>query len=414
MDIAKIKLPVDYLKIGMYVSALDRPWIETPFIFQGFLITNEGELDQLQQYCKYVYVDRGKSRVKIPEANVLITEQAKMEPPVVKFREPLPYQGQFEEEFPRAKKIFEQVQTQLKNSFRDVRIGRGLRSSDIRQSVENIMKSIIRNPDAMMLMTNMKAMDEYLVTHSMNVCILCLIFARFLGLEEDTMRKLGMGALLHDVGEIRLPKELLDKPSELNAEEHATVEKHTEYGASILKENNGIPKEAIDIAMHHHERLDRSGYPKKLGGQEISRNAKIVGIVDIYDALTSARPYRTYMSSTDALKSMYDWRGSLFDTTLVEKFIQCVGIYPVGSTLELNSGEIGIVISASPENRLYPKMLLVKEQRNKFYELPRIINLSQFKDREDNLYDIKGIVQPEQVGVDLKRYILRELVAQIA
>lgn len=412
MDIAKIKLPVDYLKIGMYVSALDRPWIETPFIFQGFLITNENELDQLHQYCEYVYVDRDKSQVKITEANLKILEKVEAEP-VLKQKEALPYQMQFEEEFPKAKKLYERVQAQIKNSFRDIRIGRALKSSEVRNSVEIITQSIIRNPDAMMLMTNLKAMDDYLVVHSLNVCILSLIFARFLGYDEEQMLDLGMGALLHDIGEIRLPKELINKPAELNAEEHATVQMHTEYGASILDQNAGIPKAAIDIALHHHERVDRSGYPGKLGGQEISTNAKLVGIVDVYDSLTSTTPYRSYISSTDALKSMYDWRGTLFDSALVEKFIQCIGIYPVGSTLELNSGEIGIVISASPDNRLYPKMLLVKDESNKFYDPPQIINLSQFRDREDRRYDIKGMIQPEHVGVDLKRYILRELVSQI-
>jgi len=412
MDVVKVKVPVDLIKMGMYVCELDRPWLETPFIFQGFLITNEHEIDQLNHYCEFVYVDRDKSRVKIPVINPVPlekTETAEAE----KHREPLPYLKQFEEEFPRAKKIYERVQAHVKNTFRDVRIGRALRSTEIRANVEEIAQSIIRNPDAMMLMTNMKAMDDYMIVHSLNVCILSLIFARFMGTDEKKMIELGMGALLHDIGEIRLPKELINKPSDLTAEEHATVQKHTEYGASILRENSGIPKEAVDIALHHHERIDRSGYPSKLGGQEISLNAKIVGIVDVYDSLTSTTPYRSYISSTDALKSMYDWRGSLFDTTLVESFIQCLGIYPVGSMLELNSGEIGIVISAGPENRLYPKMLLVKEDQEKFYDPPRIINLNQFRERDDRRYEIKNIIQPEQVGVDLKRYILRELVAQV-
>jgi putative nucleotidyltransferase with HDIG domain len=412
MDIAKVKLPVEYLKIGMYVSTLDRPWIDTPFIFQGFLITNENELDQLHQYCEYVYVDRDKSQVKITEANIQILEKIETAP-VVKAQEPLPYQRPFEEEFPEAKRIFEKVQAQIKNSFKDVRIGRALKATEIRNSVEVITQSIIRNPNAMQLIISMKAIDDHMVAHSLNVCILSLIFARSLGFENAMMHDLGMGALLHDIGEIRLPKALLDKPSELSAEEHATVQMHTEYGASILDENDGIPKEAIDIALHHHERIDRSGYPGKLGGQEISTNAKIVGIVDVYDSLTNITPYRSNISSTDALKSMYDWRGTLFDSTLVEKFIQCLGIYPVGSTLELNSGEIGIVISATPEHRLYPKMLLVKDEENKFYDPPRIINLTQFRDREDKRYDIKAMVQPEHVGVDLKRYILRELATQL-
>ncbi len=413
MEIEKVRVPVDLLEIGMYVSELDRPWIETPFIFQGFLITNESELDQLNQYCEFVYVDREKSRIKIPAIRLSNLEKIEQGPAIVE-KEPLPYIKQFEEEFPKAKKIYERVQTQVKSSFKDVRIGRALKSSEIRNSVEIITQSIIRNPDAMMLMTNMKVIDDYMVIHSLNVCILSLIFARFLGFEEDKMLDLGVGALLHDIGEIRVPRELLNKPSDLTAEEHATVQKHTEYGASILQENSGIPNEAVDIALHHHERLDRSGYPSKLGGQEISMNAKIVGIVDVYDSLTSTTPYRSYISSTDALKSMYDWRGTLFDSSLVESFIQCLGIYPVGSTLELNSGEIGIVISASPDNRLYPKMLLVKDEQQHFYDPPRIINLSQFKYREDNRYEIKNIIQPEQVGVDLKRYILRELIAQVA
>jgi len=412
MQVEKVKVPVEILEIGMYVAELDRPWIETPFIFQGFLITNEDEVDQLHQYCEFVYIDRLKSQVKIPEARLKIFVESDKKPAPIK-KEALPYASQFEEEFPQAKKIYERVNNQVKTAFRDVRIGRALRSTEIRHSVEQITQSIIRNPDAMLLMTNMKAMDDYMVMHSLNVCILSLIFSRFLGIEEEVMYDLGMGALLHDIGEIRLPKELLAKPTELTAEEYATVQKHTEYGASILKNSAGIPDEAIDIAMHHHERIDRSGYPGRLGGSEISMNAKIVGIVDVYDSLTSTTPYRSYISSTDALKSMYDWRGTLFDSALVESFIQCLGIYPVGSTLELNSGEVGIVISVSPENRLYPKMLLVKDEQDKFYDPPRIINLNQFKDRDDKRYDVKSIIRPEQVGVDLKRYILRELVAQV-
>jgi putative nucleotidyltransferase with HDIG domain len=413
MEIEKVKVPVDVLEVGMYVSELDRPWVETPFIFQGFLITNESELDQIHQYCEFVYIDRTKSQVRIPESRLQKMKQADEEPEVDS-RQPMPYLKQFEEEFPKAKKLYERVHAQIKTSFKDVRIGRALRTAEIKSSVEDITHSIVSNPDAMLLMTNMKAMDDYMVVHSLNVCILSLIFARFLGLEEKEMHNLGMGALLHDIGEIRLPSELLSKPSELSPEEHATMQKHTEYGASILHNNGGIPEEAIDIALHHHERVDRSGYPNKLGGYEISLNSKIVGIVDVYDSLTSTTPYRSYISSTDALKSMYDWRGTLFDSMLVEKFIQCLGIYPVGSTLELNNGEIGIVISASPENRLYPKMLLVKDGNNRFYDPPKIINLSQFKDQEDNRYEIKSIIQPEQAGVDLKRYILRELVAQVS
>jgi len=412
MEYEKFKVPVDFLTIGMYVAELDRPWIETPFIFQGFLITNENELDDLHKHCKYVFIEREKSQVDIPEEQLENIAKVSVEP-VLQNKKPLPYLKQFEEEFPKAKKIYEKVHSQLKQCFKDVRIGRTLKSAEIKHTVEIISQSIVRNPDAMLLMSNMKAANDYMVVHSLNVCILSLTFSRFLGIEQKDMYDLGMGALLHDIGEIRLPTELLNKPTELTAEEYATMQKHTEYGASILRSNGGIPNQAIDIALHHHERIDRSGYPKKLSGHEISRNAKIVGIVDVYDSLTSSTPYRPHISSTDALKRMYDWRGTLFDPTLVESFIQCLGVYPVGSTLELNNGDIGIVISASPENRLHPKMLLVKNGQNKFYDPPKIINLSHFKNSDNNPYEITKIIQPEQAGVDLKRYILRELVTQV-
>lgn len=412
MSVEKIKAPVDVLQIGMYVSELDRPWIETPFIFQGFLITNEEELDQLHQYCEFVFIDREQSRVDISPKVLERLAQVKSKSETEKYdtKESLPYIKSFEEEFPRAKQIYERVQSQIKNVFRDIRIGRAIRTSEIRVHVEQIANSIVRNPDAMMLMTNMKAVDDYMIVHAMNVCILTLIFARFIGIEQERMEDLGIGALLHDVGEIRLPQELLSKPSDLTPEEHATVQKHTAYGVAILKQSYGMPDSILDIVLHHHERVDRSGYPDRLSGQEMSLFSKIVSIVDVYDSLTSTTPYRTYMSSTDALKSMYNWRGTLFDGTLVEKFIKCLGVYPVGSTLELNNGEIGIVISAAPENRLFPKLLLVRDEQRKFYDPPKIINLSHFKDDEGHRYEIKNIVQPEKYGIDLKRYILRELV----
>lgn len=408
MSSEKIKIPADLLELGMYVAELDKPWIETPFIFQGFLITNDDELDQLHQHCKYAFVDRNKSQITIPQSLIEQSHQVKTLPEYPD-QSSAPYQVTFEDEFPRAKRDYEEVQTQLKGLFRDVRIGCVIKTPEVKRHVQQITDSIARNPDAMMLMTNLKAIDEYLVIHAMNVCIMTLVFARFLGFKPDEMQELGLGALLHDIGEIRLPQEILNKAGELSPEEHATIQKHTAYGVSILSQAENVSDIVLDIVMHHHERVNRSGYPEKLSGQEISQFAKIVGIVDVYDSLTSPTPYRSYMTNNAALKSMYDWRGTLFDEALVEKFIKCLGVYPICSTLELNSGEIGIVISTSPQSRLLPTLLLVKDAANKFYDPPKIINLSQFKDDDENLYEIRNIVRPEQYDVDLKRYILREI-----
>lgn len=407
----KIKIPADLLEIGMYVSELDRPWIESPFLFQGFLITNEEELDQLHQYCEYVYVDDKKSQAAIP-LNVLTRLETVRKSEIMednKDKENPPYPKSFESEFPTARTVYADVHAQIRNLFRDIRVGRTVRTNEIKKSVTDIADSILRNPDAMLLMTNMKAVDEYMIVHAINVCVLSLIFARFMGLQRSSMQEIGLGALLHDVGEMRLPQDLLKKPGDYTPEEYATIQKHTAYGVAILKQSQGIPESAIDIALHHHERVDRSGYPDKLSGQEINRFTKIVGMIDVYDSLTSTTPYRANLSSTDVLRHMYHWRGTLFDEELVEKFIKCLGVYPVGSTLELSNGEIGIVISSPPENRLFPKLLLVRDGEQKFYDPPKVINLWRFRNNQDNLYEIKDIVRPENYGIDLKRYILREL-----
>ncbi|MGD8577504.1 MAG: HD-GYP domain-containing protein [Thiohalophilus sp.] len=409
MSIEKVKVPADLLKIGMYVSELDKPWIETPFIFQGFLITNEEELDQLHQHCEYAYVDREKSQVDIPQQlERITTETSKIQ---IKEASPSPYLASFEEEFPRARQVYEDIQYHVKLMFKDVRIGRAIKTAEIEKSVRLMTESITRNPDAMMLLTNLKNVDEYLIMHAVNVCVISLVFARFLGFETDEMHELGMGALLHDVGELRLPPEVLHKPGELTPEEHATIQKHTAYGVSILSHTSGITGNILDIVMHHHERNNRSGYPEKLSGQEISSFAKIVGIIDVYDSLTSPAPYRNHISSIEALKTMYDWRGTLFDEVLIENFIKCLGVYPIGSTLELNSGEIGIVISTSAQSRLLPTLLLVKDHKKNFYDPPKIINLSKFVNEDEKRYEIRNIVHPEEHGVDLKRYVLREIFA---
>lgn len=412
MDSEKLKIPTELLEIGMYISELDKPWIETPFIFQGFLITNEEELDQLHQHCEYAIVDREKSQIIIPQS---LIEQSKQVKPAREYIEPgsSPYQVTFEEEFPKAKHVYEEMQVLVEGVFKDVRIGRAIKNTEVRKHIQFTIDSITRNPDAMMLMTNIKAIDEHMVIHAMNVCIITLVFARFLGIESNKMQELGMGALLHDIGEIRLPQEILNKPGDLSPEERATVQKHTAYGVSILSHVDNISDIVLDIVSHHHERVNRTGYPEKLSGQEISEFAKIVGIIDTYDSLTSPSPYKNYLTNNAALKSMYDWRGTLFDEILVEKFIKCLGVYPIGSTLELNSGEIGIVISTSPQSRLLPTLLLVKDASNKFYDPPKIINLGQFKveDEDNYLYEIRNIVRPEQYNVDLRRYILREIYA---
>lgn len=405
-DTIKQKIDTRDLKKGMYVSELDRPWIESPFIFQGFLITSDQELAQLGHTCKYVYVDVQKSKVEVPQRIVMAAPIKRKQ---YEKKETPPVQVTFEKEFTRAKTIYtDAIETVTKLLF-DLRAGNIFSIKDIKKSVIEITGSIMRNPDAMMLLSHIDSKSSHAARHALNVCILSTAFARYLGMDDKQLYELGIGAMLHDVGETRLPDGLIDKQENYTPEELHLMHNHTLEGGDLLSQITDIPQSAITIAMTHHERANSSGYPRRLSNEQITFFAKIVSITDVYDSVTSGTSREPAITSTDALKSMYDWRDELFDGELVELFIQSLGIYPIGSTVQLDSGEIGIVITASSERRLSPTLMLVLDQNKKTYQPPLIINLSQYKTEEQQKYEITSVVRPEDYGIDKTSYIMREL-----
>lgn len=405
------------LKKGMYVSELDRPWLETQFLFQGFRITNIQEIEQLADTCKFVYVDPEKSVIPIPEkaTGKLYSKQKNKQspskrPPVVK-----PYLVKFEEEFPKAKQIYHQAVHNVDSLFNEVRMGKAINVVEVKSTVGNIAQSVIRNPDALMLLSALKDNNEHSVVHSVNVCTLSLIFGRYLGLEKSNLYELGTGALLHDVGETLVPEDILRKEDEKNLEEHQLMQNHTTHGVELLKKSKGLPNSVVEIARDHHERVNGSGYPQKLRGNQVSMLTKIVAIVDVYDNVTSGLYGKPAISCTEALKNMYVWREELFDSELVERFIQCLGIYPIGSVVELNTGDIAIVIAANPQHRLFPTVLLVRDKKHQPYEPAKVMNLEAFCDRNNKCqYEIRRVVKPDIFGIDVRNYILRELNLQSA
>jgi len=402
------KVDTSDLKKSMYVSELDRPWIESPFIFQGFLITSDQELAQLANTCKYVYVDVLKSKVEVPQRMVMTTPikrnhyEKKETPPVV---------VSFEKEFARAKSIYIDTIENITQLLFDLRAGKLFAVEDVKNSVIEITGSVMRNPSSMMLLTQIESHSSHAAKHALNVCILSAAFARYLGMNHEQLYELGIGALLHDVGETCLPDGLIDKQENYTPEELHLLHNHTIEGGNLLSKLEGIPPSAITIAMTHHERANGSGYPRRLSNEQIDLFARIVSIADVYDAVTTGTAREPAITSTDALKSMYDWRDELFDGELVELFIQSIGIYPIGSTVQLNSGEIGIVITASSERRLTPTLMLVLGPNNETYQPPLILNLAQYKDQESQKYEITNIVRPEDYGIDKTSYIMRDLYA---
>lgn len=406
------KIEIWDLKVGMYIRELDRPWLETPFLLQGLWVNSPSDVEEVKRYCKYVYIDPDKGRdvddsdltLVGPKLYVAQTGGQKLikvdKSPVYKVH------VRFESEISVAKNIHTQATHVVHNMYDDVRMGKSINTEGAKATVSSVVDSIIRNPDAQVWLTQLKDKDEYTAIHSLNVCILSLAFGRHLGFSREMLNELGLGALLHDLGKIRVPAQVLNKPGKLTSDEFKLMRLHPVYGKEILTTTKGLSSNVIDIAYTHHERMNGSGYPHGLSADQISLYGRMVAIVDIYDAITSQRVYHHGIHSMDAMKQLYELRRTDLDNKMVEQFIQCLGIYPVGSVVELVCGAIGIVVSINRERRLKPKILLVMNEQKKFITPTRIIDLAKFDSSKfGTQFDVKNVVQASEHGINILDYV---------
>jgi putative nucleotidyltransferase with HDIG domain len=391
----KKKVAVPDLRPGMYVSELDRAWVGTPFLFQGFEIRTQEEIEELRRHCQYVFIDTelgyGKpdkpkpapAPVK-PPAVEDSDEKRKTEFSVLnkfsagKPREPhYPDTATLEGELPRAKETVKSTKEFVYVLMDDVRLGHAINSAAAKKVVADMVESVIRNPDALVCLNQLKNKDEYTALHSLRVCVLALAFGRHLEFTEEELNVLGVGALLHDIGKMKVPNEILNKPGKLTDREFEIMKSHVPQGVAILEQTQGIVPASIEVARLHHERYNGSGYANGVAGETIGLFGSIGAIVDCYDAITSDRAYHSGMTSHDALSKMYEWRNKDFHPQLVEQFIQCMGIYPIGSLVELSTGSIGVVISVNRRRRLKPRVALVLSPDKTPYSSPKIVDLMQ-------------------------------------
>ena len=393
MVTGKVQLHVSQLKLGMFVSELDRPWLGTQFLFQGFRIQSVQEIERLRTVCEHVYIDIEKSRT------VGAATTRKTAPD----RRIYTLAASFEDEIHTANEIRESTRLTVDQLFDDVAHGRMIDMAGIKRLMHNTVDGVLRNPDAYICLTQLKQRDEYTAQHSINVSVLALTLARHLGLNRDDMETLGVAALLHDIGKIKTPLEVLNKPDRLTSDELDIMKQHPLIGRQMLENRYQLPYHIADVAFSHHERISGEGYPRGLKTDEISVFSKMVAIVDVYDAITSDRCYHDGISPTQALTKMYNWRLTDFDGELLEQFIQCVGIYPVGTVVELTSGEVGLVISVNPESRLKPKVnvLLDREKRPIFPH--RVVDLAsgQSNDPESNCA-VRQVLAPDAYGINIR------------
>ncbi len=428
------KVDVAALQIGMFVAELDRPWIDTPFLLEGVLIESDEQIETLRRYCRYVMVDPLRSigwhyRGNTPEHQEALRRLAileRQEPGTAAHLAPLPLdlaeradgafarnrnrypdRARLEEELPRAKEIHVHAEQAVEHLFDALQRHGTTDLERAHQVMDGMVESIVRNPDALALLSRVKRASSYVYGRSVSVAINMLLFGRHLGFPRDHMHLLGAAGLLLDVGTVKVPPELLNKRGQLTPEEYDTVKRHVQLGIEMLRKSHGVSEKLLAIVACHHEREDGSGYPHGLRGAAIGVPGKMVAIVDCYDALTSERPYARPFSPYEALQHLYGWRHHLFHLELVEQFIQCLGIYPVGSLVELNSGEVAVVLAHNRVRRLKPRVLVILDPDKQPYSAPIPLDmLTAPKLANDQPYEIARALEHGMHGIDPRDYYL--------
>jgi cyclic di-GMP phosphodiesterase len=391
------KIEIGELEFGMYIAELDRPWTETPFRFQGFYLETGEQLDTLKKFCTHVFVDLELTARADPKA-------VAPRPPESTIRGSAAYPERVavEVEFHAAATVYQQSFDSIGELLKPAAHQGGvLDAKQVSESVRRLTDSVVRNPDAMLLVSRLREKSAQAHARAIQVSIYLVVFARFLQLERDELDLLALLGLLQDIGMTRLPAELMQRKGPLSAAETELMRRHVEYSAEILAATPGLPPKLPELAMLHHERQDGSGYPKKLKGEEIGLYGSMAAIADTFDALTSVRPYGETLSPSAALSYLYKERGTGFHADLVEQFIQCVGVFPVGSVVELNSGEVGIVITQNLVRRLKPRVMVVLDGKGNPMRPHKILDLDKDpKASADETYRIKRTMEQSKVNID--------------
>jgi HD-GYP domain-containing protein (c-di-GMP phosphodiesterase class II) len=403
------KVGTDELEIGMYVQELDRPWIETPFLFQGFTINTAEDIEKLKEFCDYVFITEEQHLMRPELARP--TDTAANRTVSVKGlpSTPVHYQDQVgvEQELGVARSAHHNLTKEVHALVGSIRIGRDISAREIAKAVEQMIDSIIRNPDAFFWLTMLKKVDSYAYHHAVDSSALAVAFGRHLGFGKEELNDLAIGVLLCDIGNTRLPKSLLRKPGKLSPDDREMIRQHVAHTVDIMKAIPGISETAVEIAYTHHERFNGSGYPRGLKGNEIPIGGRIAAIVDYYDAITSDRPYNPALSSHLAIRRLYERRNVDFQEELVEQFIQTLGVYPTGSLVELSTGEVGVVLSQNRLRALRPKVMLILDKNKVAYGIfPTLDLIAEPRDSEGNIIEILRAVEPNTYGIDPKNYYL--------
>ena len=437
-EIDERRIDTSDLRTGMFVCRLDRPWEGTPFPLQGVELRSEADIRAIREFCRFVYVDmrrevldtRGKLlrftladkasiEAELPRANIAskstsetldsrgkLLTRASLSASRFKTRITYADKASIQDELPRAHKALKNASEMVDRIYKDIASGAELSAEYVEQAVRPLVASVLSNADAFLYVEGLRKHDSYSYSHSISCSALAAAFGRHMGLAEETIISLAAGGLLIDIGKLQLPESLLQYKGSLSADDVEVVRSHVGHGLAILANSNISDPDVVDIVRTHHERHDGSGYPAGLTENAIPIAGRMLGMIDTYDAMTSLRPYRPAISRHQALQHMYASRGTLFQSELVEQFQVCLGVYPTGSLVELNTGEVAVVMAQNQVRRLRPRVLVLSTPAKQPLTDFRVMDLMA-QGQTGRAIEIERSLALGEYGIDVAAYFLQ-------
>ena len=376
------RIQVSQLTVGMHLKEFCGSWMDHPFWRSGFVITDPKDIATiLASSIKEVWIDvslgqdlpAGETAVSAAEAEQQVESQLL----AVAAVQPVQKTVSVHEEFAMATRICAQGKQAVMSMFQEARMGNAIDAVGAQEMVQSISESVGRNPNALISLARLKTADDYTYMHSVAVCAMMVALARQLGLDEAQVRSAGLAGLLHDLGKALMPMNVLNKPGKLTDAEFSIIRTHPTEGHKMLLASQGVDPIAIDVCLHHHEKVDGSGYPDKLVGEGISLFARMGAVCDVYDAITSNRPYKAGWDPAESLKKMAEWSNGHFDPKIFQAFVKSLGIYPIGSLVRLTSGRIGVVVEQGSKSLTMPVVKVFFSTKSNMRIPPEIYDLSR-------------------------------------
>lgn len=405
------------LRVGMYLHKLGVSWFKHPFVQNAFLLDSVEDLKTIRDHgIEKVWIDTDRGAdleverpapapvaprrdlpTRTPDTLKPATAQASATPAP---RSTPARKQSMQAEVAQAKKLCHMAKNEMASMFNDARMGKVVKTGDAMPLVEEISASVLRHPTALISVARIKTHDEYTFMHSVAVCALMVALARQMDLDDRLVMEAGIGGMMHDLGKAMMPLEVLNKPGKLTDDEYAIMQAHPEAGWKMLVESGDASEGTLDIALHHHEKVDGSGYPEKLKGDQISLLARMGAVCDVYDAVTSNRPYKNGWDPAESIKRMASWKGH-FDDTIFKAFVRSIGIYPVGALVRTHSDKLGVVIEQNDASMLKPKIRVFFSARTNAPIPQQVIDLASPACREE----IAGVERAQDWGLEnLERF----------